>query len=121
MRPYREWRYIKINTKPLFNTLTIGVGGTLFPPNSLHTDAFNKKSILKLALRVDDLWLKIMSIRNETKVVSLAGEYPRFFIPIIREDNVSLMSLNIGEGQNDRIFKSLVQHYQIPVSIFKTE
>jgi hypothetical protein len=121
VRPYTEWKYNTINTKPSFSNLSLGVGGVLFPPNSLHNETFNKNYILKLSLRADDLWLKIMSIKNETKVASMASEYRRFFIPIIYKDNISLMDSNIGEGKNDQIFKSLLQHYQIPVSIFKIE
>lgn len=119
--PYREWSYLKTNSEPDFKNLGIGVGGILYPSKSLHPNVLNIKELKKLALKADDLWLKAMSLKNNTKVVSMAGEYPRFFIPIIQKNNQRLMDSNIGEGQNDQIFKSLMEHYQIPLSIFKTE
>jgi hypothetical protein len=118
---YKNWKYAKENSEPLFINLTMGGGGTMFPPNVLHSDVFDLKNLKSLALKADDLWLKIMSLKNKTKVVSMVGEYPRFFIPLIHEDNISLTDSNIGEGRNDQIFKSLMEHYQIPQSIFKTE
>lgn len=118
IKPYVEWEYVRINTIPGHKYLPIGVGGTLYPAKSLHEDVFDKESLSKLALRADDLWLKVMGLKNKTKVISIAGEYPRFFIPIIQKNNVSLMDSNIGEGQNDIILKDLIEYYSLPISIF---
>jgi len=115
--PYREWNYLKTNSEPDFKNLTMGGGGTLFTAKSLHTNVFNIEELEKLALKADDLWLKVMSLKNNTKVVSMAGEYPRFFIPIIQKDDVRLMDTNIGEGQNDKVFFELMNYYKIPTTI----
>lgn len=115
---YKQWDYVKENSVPLFMNLTMGGGGTLFPANSLHADTFDIINLKRFALKADDLWLKIMSLRNNTKVASLAGEYPRFFIPVCNKNNINLMDSNIGEGQNDLIFKNLMEHYKISVLIF---
>lgn len=115
---YREWFYSKNNSTPSYNYLTMGGGGTFFPAGALHPDVFDKTVLKKLALTADDLWLKIMSLRNNTRVVSMAGEYPRFFVPIILKNNKKLATINIGEGQNDKIFKDLMEYYQIPASAF---
>ena len=116
--PYCAWRHIMTNTAPDFLNLTMGVGGALFPVGSLHPDAFNKENLIKFALCTDDLWLKIMSLRSGTKVASLAGEYPRFFIPIIHKNNKKLMDDNIGGGGNDRVFRLLMEHYNVNISNF---
>lgn len=116
---YDKWPYLKNNSLPLYSNLAIGVGGTLFPSHSLHPDLFNVADLKRLALKTDDLWLKIMSLKNQTKVASLAGEYSRFHIPIIQKSNSRLMDLNIREGQNDIVFKELLDYYQIPVTIFE--
>lgn len=119
--PYREWSYLRSNSEPDFRNLTMGVSGTLFPPKSLHPEVFNIEILKKIALKADDLWLKIMSIKNNTKVASIAGEYPGFFIPIIYKNDVKLMESNIVGGQNDKIFNDLMEYYQIPVSIFSEQ
>lgn len=118
---YKNWEYVRENSEPSFLNLSIGCGGTMFPSNSLHSNVADLQSLKILALKADDLWLKIMSLKNETKVVSIAGEYPRFFIPVFHNNNITLMDINIGEGQNDQVFKGLMEHYQIPLSIFQNE
>lgn len=118
---YKEWKYINLNKEPSKDLLPIGVGGVLYPPNTLHQELMNKSSLKKIALRADDLWLKTMSLLNNTKVTAIAGEYSHFFIPIRIKHDKRLMDENIGEGRNDKIFNELLKHYQIPVSIFETE
>ncbi len=117
--PYKQWKYEKRNSKPSFLYLTMGVGGTLYPPNSLHNSAFNINLIQNKAIMTDDLWLKIMSLLNHTKVVSIAAEYPCFYIPIIYKNNKQLMDNNIEGGENDKVFKALMEYYNLPVSVFK--
>lgn len=72
-----------------------------------------------MALRTDDFLLKIMSWKKQTKVVSLAGEYNRFYIPVLHNNDKRLMDSNRGEGQNDLIFNQLMGYYQIRLTIFE--
>lgn len=121
IRPYAEWNYVRTNTEPSFKYLTMGGGGTLFPSNAFSSELFNIHNIKEIALRADDLWLKIMSVLNNTKVSSIAGPYPRFFISIIHKNDQKLMDLNIGGGENDKVFKVLMDHYGIKSSDFEKE
>ncbi len=116
---YQRWKYTSNNSLPSFTNLMIGVGGVFYPSNSLHSDILNVSSLKRMALRTDDLWLKIMSLKKQTKVVSLAGEYNRFYIPVLHDNDKRLMDSNIGEGQNDLIFNQLMEYYQIPLTIFE--
>ena len=119
IRPYNEWSYVRVNSEPRYSNLIMGGGGTLFPPTSLHPEVLNKELIIKYALKTDDLWLKVMSLKNNTKVLSLAGEFTRFFIPIISKNrNVRLMDTNIGEGQNNKVFEDLIRYYTINIDVF---
>ena len=113
---YKNWYYNKNNSKPSVVFLPIGVGSVLYPADSLHKEVLDIESIKKYALKADDLWLKIMSLKNKTKVVSLASEYSRFPIPVFHKNNITLMSQNIGEGKNDEIFKLLLEEYKISIS-----
>ncbi len=117
--PSGQWKYLNVNTSPRYRNLVMGVGGTLYPKNSLHPEVFNLKNLKSMSLRADDLWLKVMSIKSNIKVLSLAGEYSRFFLPTIFENNISLMDSNIGMGENDIIFKNLLKYYKIPISLFE--
>ena len=118
--PYNEWNYVEKSTIPSFKYLTMGGGGTLFPEKSLHPMLFDKEKLLSMALKADDLWLKTMSLKNNTKVIGLGGEYSRFFVPIIKKNDTRLMDSNIGESQNDIIFKELLAYFNIPLSIFNS-
>ena len=91
----------------------MGGGGTFFPPGSLHPNVFDLNKLKELALKADDLWLKVMSLMQGTRVVSIAGEYPRYFLTVRIKNNVRLMDANIHEGQNDFIFRNLLKHYDV--------
>ena len=118
--PYSSWRKLEENSKPRMGLLTMGGGGTLFPPGSLQEPiCYNKLLIEKLALKSDDLWLKIMATKKGTSVVSLAGDFHNSFIPIYHKSKEKLMDLNVNEGLNDIVFLGLLQKFQIDVEVFK--
>ncbi|MBP8959661.1 MAG: hypothetical protein KBG40_04475 [Bacteroidales bacterium] len=116
--PYGEWTILRTNTLPSYSLLTMGVGGALFPSESINKEVFNLSELKERALTADDLWLKVMSLKNETKVVGIAGEFVKNYVPIIFKNNKRLMDINIGEGENDRIFETLMNYYKIPLTIF---
>lgn len=118
--PYHTWKNLnRSSVKPNFRYLPLGVGSVLYPAGSLHPDVFNVDKITRLALKTDDLWLKTMSLRNKSQVLSISGEFPRVFIPIRNRKTKNLMDGNLNQGNNDRVMKNLISHYQIPESIFK--
>lgn len=116
--PYVLWpivnRYVENDRSLLF----LGCGGVLYPPHSLHPEYRDVKALKSLALKADDLWLKIMSLKSKTNVVCFAGNLDRM-IPVIIRNNRNLMDINIVEGGNDRVFKALVDYYNLSVEDFK--
>jgi len=116
--PYKQWNYIRESRVPAYNILNIGVGGCHFPPNSLSAEVFNIEIIKEKALTADDLWLKIMSVKNQVKVMCIAGCYSRFFVPVLQKGNVNLTDTNIRQGKNDIIFRELLTLYNIPDVLF---
>ena len=78
-----------------------GVGGVLYPPNSLHKEAFNVEAIRKLCPKADDVWLKIMETMNNTKVAgaSNTGTIPGWVL--VGSQATGLWHFNCTEGQND--------------------
>lgn len=119
IKPYKDWDYVSKNTRPLFQNLIMSGGGTLFPPDSIHRDAFNLDCIMKYCIKTDDIWLKIMSLRKKTKVASIAGEYKYFFMPLRYKKKYSLMHENIHEGQNDKTMLNLMSKYGMNVNQLK--
>ncbi len=115
---YKEWKPVKKNTNPSFSFIPIGAGGVLYPPQTLHEDVFDLQVLRRLALKTDDLWLKIMAIRNSTKTVCCSGKYNRNFVPIIESQKNKLMEGNISGGNNNRVINNLLDYYKINATIF---
>lgn len=111
--PYVCWDIVKENTEPSHRLLSLGVCGVLIPARSLHKDVFLKEVLKEKSLVADDLWIKIMALRNDTPVVSLAGFYHKSFISIRGLQAEQLTTINVSEGGNDKVFKSLLEHYNI--------
>jgi len=113
--PYKDWELISSGSKPSYQVIPIGAGGVYYPWGALHNDCFDIEKIKTYALNNSDLWLKIMSIKAETKIVCITGSYRKLFIPVIYRNNKTLMESNIGKGQNDKVCKKLIELYNIPI------
>jgi hypothetical protein len=117
--PYNEWSYLRTNSEPKFENQMIGVGGVLYPANSLHSDVFDKDSLRKFSLYTDDLWLKVMSLKKGTRIAGISGEFPRLFMPLVITKTGRLADENIGNNKNDKSFQRLIEYYNISVTDFK--
>ena len=71
-----------------------------------------------LALRADDLWLKVHEILQNIEVV--AGGYYCIGPSILGAQKVSLMSTNCS-GENDIQWKKLCEYYGIDKSAFEKD
>lgn len=68
-----KWKLIKKNNlkyqnNPSFGIFLEGVGGVLYPPNSLHKDVCNEEKFKSLCPKADDVWLWSMAVINKTKI-----------------------------------------------------
>ena len=61
---YNEWPDPLPIQKKSKNFLILGVGGVLYPPNSVHHDIFNIENIKNLSLTADDIWLTAMLLKK---------------------------------------------------------
>jgi hypothetical protein len=73
--PYLEWKNVEEKEiSSSYEYLPLGVGGVLYPPNSLGSNILNIDDIKNLCLYNDDLWLKTNSFLNKT-MVTLTGNF----------------------------------------------
>lgn len=109
LKPYEQWDWNSHKTdEPRLDLVPTGVGGVLYPPHSVHPEAFDTDLIRTIALYEDDLWLKIMSARIGTPVVSIQVPYsPLVYLPETQEE--SLWHENVGAGKNDLCLKELIE------------
>lgn len=84
--------------------------GSLYPPNSLDTKAFDKKLIQELCPYADDLWLTFMAYRKNTKI-SVATPWRAFPITIYGTSEGSLWYINGANGENDKQWKAILEYF----------
>lgn len=67
LQPYRNWRFCVTDFNDERCIFPTGVGGILYPPNSLHPEAINSSMFLSLAPKGDDIWFWAMARLQGTK------------------------------------------------------
>ena len=103
--PYRSWkrykehRYLLKSLKPKFANVQTGVGGVLYPPNSLDKKMLDSKIFMEMAPTVDDIWLWAAAVANGTKIAPVPfGGYK--LNDLRKPKAISLFNVN-GGTDND--------------------
>lgn len=113
---FSTWKLIKKNDvknqeKPAFNLFLEGVGGVLYPPNSLYKDVNNPLKFMHLSPKADDLWLWAMAILNGSKIAIVKNNLmANGNAMTISPNNTSLWLNNLISG-NDEQLQSIINHY----------
>ncbi|EEH69379.1 MULTISPECIES: glycosyltransferase family protein [Acinetobacter] len=109
---YKEWTNLlfKFNG-PSTDIMQYGGSGVLYPPNSLHKDAFDKEKIKELCPLADDIWLNCMTILNGREIVKTDYEY--YLMPLFVKSSVALKNINVGEDMNSKQIQRLNEVYKI--------
>ena len=95
--------------------IATGVGGVLYSPKMLDERVLDLETLKTLALNQDDLWLKVMETLKGTKTASVTIKWSE---GRSLDFDGSLFSNN-DLGENDRCFRSLLEHYRIPENTFQ--
>lgn len=108
-----EWEstYRKHYSNASYLNLSTGVGGVLYPPNSLHEDVLNENSFMSLSPTNDDLWFWCQAIRKNTKS-RVVTDFEQNILSTRNSQDVGLWRIN-REGPNLfwKDFKSLMSYY----------
>ena len=111
LQPYLSWGLPK-NSEPSFNLFPTGVGGILYPANSLNSAVIDKEIFLKLSPLGDDIWFKAMALLNKTKTVMVYEKSIEF--PLIKgSQNDALWHTNVTENKNDEQLKNVFDYYEL--------
>lgn len=111
--PYNSWRSIYSEGKNDV-IVPIGVGGVLYPPNSLSKEVLNEGVFTTLAPRADDLWFWAMARLNGSKhsFVKLNGSNYSFdAIYQFFHKGSALTHSNSGECYNDVQLNNILKAY----------
>ena len=117
---YRKWKcYKRVSLlthsfKPSFRNLQTGVGGVLYPPNSLSKEMLKPELFMQMAPTVDDIWFWAAAVANGTKIAPIPFGFWRQ--PDLRKPSeVSLRSTNVFSGidVNRKVFESIIKKFPI--------
>lgn len=123
LAPYKKWpKKIKGGKASYLNFLT-GVGGVLYPQNSLHKDVLNEELFTELAPKADDVWFWAMAVLNKTKILVVKDWIRELtYVNPERErgltDEITLFSFN-KKGGNDLQIEKVLNHYPQIIDILK--
>lgn len=107
--PYNSWNGPWVECSYL-NFLT-GVGGVLYPPNSLYKDVSNYHLFQELSPLADDVWFYIMALLNRTKIRRIRNEVRQYCYIDKLNNSSGLMDLNVGENRNDYQINDVLSYY----------
>jgi hypothetical protein len=110
--PYRQWAINYKSPYSSFLYVPTGVGGVLYPPQSLSKKLLNVEAIKELCFHADDLWLKAGSMLTSTKVL-VTSNYRQEFITVGKTQNSKLVTSNSLNGGNDEQLKRTLEYFNL--------
>lgn len=119
MLPYNKWKLRISQVKQSYNNFLTGVGGVLYPPNSLHPDVLNEQKFKELAPFADDIWFWAMAVLNGTKINVIKNNYAGLkYVDGTQE--CGLYHMNVEGARNDEQLANVLKEYpQIMTKIKK--
>lgn len=106
--PYSHWKRI-YEVYSCDNIVQIGVGGVLYPPQSLDETVLQKDLFIALCPLADDLWLNYMVRMKGTCIIKSALN----MLPLpIKSNAPTLTSVNCGNNMNDKQINNLRQYFK---------
>ena len=119
--PYRQWkkyRWYHFFTNRLhfsFKNIQTGVGGVLYPPNSLSQEMMGSDIFKEIAPTTDDIWFWAAAVANGTYILPFPlGKHnkPR---GLNKPKKLSLKTTNFKRGTdlNRKAFEKIIRNYTI--------
>lgn len=119
IKSYNNWHWAdEHRNKPSLALMATGVGGVLYPPCCMNEEIFNQELFLKLSPKADDLWLKVMQIKNKTRVVLCDGDAEHKRADIQGTQEQSLNSSNVHKRVNDKYMDNLIRYFNLTADDF---
>ncbi len=110
---YDEWAYTSPGfTGPSMLLFPTGVGGVLYPPNSLYKDVLHSETFMELAPWADDVWLKAMSAKQGTLCKKLFPYFSQNY-NIVSTQKEALFKSNVSARKNDAYIQKTFGTYGI--------
>tara|TARA_R110001583_G_scaffold181353_1_gene338566 strand:+ start:10217 stop:11095 length:879 start_codon:yes stop_codon:yes gene_type:complete len=117
IKSYGAWIKNKSNDVDSLLGFPLGVGGVLYPPNSLNELVTNRDVFLKESPMADDIWLFWMARLNN----SITKKTKKKFSAICWPDSqkVGLLNNNVQNNKNDEKIKNMLKIFGWPINVSK--
>jgi hypothetical protein len=109
---YRNWQHNVVSDKASHLLFQTGGAGTLFPPQSLDKELFNKPVFQDLCPFADDVWIKLMAYKKGTQIIT-NRKYNKDPLSIKESQNEKLVTKNVLAGGNDVQFLNVSKYYNL--------
>jgi hypothetical protein len=96
--------------EPSFNLIPTGCSGIAYPVNSISSEISNIPLFQHLSPDTDDIWYKMMTLKNNYKCCRVNTENIHFPV-IIQSLNSSLFSKNVYGHNNDTNLKNTISYF----------
>lgn len=112
--PYNKWQQ-STSTSVSYNNFLTGVGGVLYPPNSLDKEVFSGNH-LQLTPRNDDIWYWAMAVKNGTQIKVIENNISKLtYVNPERElglnGETTLGTANVRGNENDKQLQKVLNFY----------
>ena len=114
--PYNNWILRSKELGPNRLNFATGVGGVLYPPNSLDKEVFNEKVFLDICKYADDVWFYAMALKKGTLINKVYTRDPGGNDYLVNEgvQDLALKRINTtGDMMNDQQIKSVFDKYNL--------
>lgn len=113
--PYKQWEKNINDSHPSHDILLTGCGGIFYPFNSLDKEVTNIDNFMSLCPNADDIWLKLMALKANTKnkLVCTGQNYDNRFISINLSQDIGLNKSNVDHNHNDSQLKDTMEYYKM--------
>lgn len=112
---YEKWPEIRNDSKGEADIFSVGVGGVLYPPHSLHPDVTNEELFMKLCPQADDIWFWYCGNRINTPRIAIKKQGNDLYFDALYQyfnQGSALTHSNRFEHQNDKQFRQLYDYYK---------
>jgi len=111
LEKYSKWRPAFKPEGPSNMLCALGYSSVLYPPSFQYIDLFDIDKIKALSLGADDIWLMVMEILSDTKVV--VGKYYAHPVTLPSSQKIALQKINNAAiSRNDKYISLLDKEYK---------
>lgn len=113
--PYTDWNWTIDTPEESPLILPTGVGGVLYPPNSLDEEVFNEEVFMTICPTTDDIWFKVMSLKKGFMTGKSFSTNP-LGIDYLMNSNLEktgLQNQNLENDVNGNNLRVLLSKYEI--------